>query len=193
LKNYDFSKSISPEDGVFFMKESGFLNLLSNRNIKSIPDYFLGVEVGLDSNGRKNRGGTAMETITELFVKDICDRKGFEYIAQATAAKIKSKWNKDITVKNSSKTVDFAINTPQKLYLIETNFYGGGGSKLKSTAGEYSDIYNQWTSDGHQFIWVTDGIGWKTTQRPLRDTFNSTDYIINLDMIQKGILEGIIG
>ena len=192
IKRFDFSKPMSAEDGVLFLKESGFLNLISNRNIKSIPDYFIGVEVGLDSNGRKNRSGTSMENLVEFFVKDICERNGYEYIAQATADKIKSKWNKNITINKSSKRIDFAINTPKRLYLIETNFYGGGGSKLKSTAGEYADIYHQWTRDGHQFIWVTDGYGWKTTQRPLRDTFNTIDYIINLDMIQKGILEELL-
>ena len=192
LTRFDFSKPMSPADGAMFMKESGFLALLSDRTIKSIPDYFIGVEVGLDSNGRKNRSGTSMENLVEFFVKDICERNGYEYIAQATADKIKMKWNKDITVTKSSKRIDFAVNTPKKLYLIETNFYGGGGSKLKSTAGEYSEIYHQWTRDGHQFIWVTDGYGWKTTQRPLRDTFNVTDYIINLDMIQKGILEELL-
>ena len=192
IKRFDFSKPMSAEDGVLFLKESGFLNLISNRNIKSIPDYFIGVEVGLDSNGRKNRSGTSMENLVEFFVRDICERNGYEYIAQATADKIKSKWNKNITVNKSSKRIDFAINTPKRLYLIETNFYGGGGSKLKSTAGEYADIYHQWTNDGHQFIWVTDGYGWKTTQRPLRDTFNTTDYIINLDMIQKGVLEELL-
>lgn len=137
VKRFDFSKPMPAEDGVLFLKESGFLDLISDRSIKSIPDYFIGVEVGLDSNGRKNRSGASMENLVEFFVKDICQR----------------------------------------------NDYGGGGSKLKSTAGEYSDIYHQWTRDGHQFIWVTDGFGWKKTQRPLRDTFNNTDYIINLDMI----------
>ncbi len=133
-----------------------------------------------------------MEDIIELFIKDICDRNDFEYITQATADKIFQKWGKKITVNKSSKRIDFAINTPQKLFLIETNFYGGGGSKLKSTAGEYADIYKQWTKDGHQFVWITDGLGWKTTQRPLRDTFDVTDYILNIDMVRKGILEALL-
>ena len=189
---YDFSKSIDLDKAVMFLKESGFLKLVSDKTIKSIPDYFIGVEVGLDSNGRKNRSGTSMEDIAEFFIKDICQRKGYEYIPQATADKIKQKWNKDITVTKSSKRIDFAVNTPNKLYLIETNFYGGGGSKLKSTAGEYAEIYHQWTNDGHQFIWITDGLGWQSTKRPLRDTFDNTDYIINLDMIQKGVLEELL-
>lgn len=191
-KRFDFSKSMPPEDGVLFLKESGFLKLISDRSIKSIPDYFIGVEVGLDSNGRKNRSGISMENLVEFFIKDICSRNGYEYIAQATADKIKTQWKKEITVTKSSKRIDFAVNTPHKLYLIETNFYNGGGSKLKSTAGEYADIYHQWTRDGHQFIWVTDGYGWKTATRPLRDTFNAIDYIINLDMIQKGVLEELL-
>lgn len=189
---YDFSKPIDLNKAVMFLKESGFLKLVSDKTIKSIPDYFIGVEVGLDSNGRKNRSGTSMEDIAEFFIKDICQRKGYEYIPQATADKIKQKWNKDITVTKSSKRIDFAVNTPNKLYLIETNFYGGGGSKLKSTAGEYAEIYHQWTNDGHQFIWITDGLGWQSTKRPLRDTFDNTDYIINLDMIQKGVLEELL-
>ena len=189
---YDFSKPIDLNKAVMFLKESGFLKLVSDKTIKSIPDYFIGVEVGLDSNGRKNRSGTSMEDIAEFFIKDICQRKGYEYIPQATADKIKQKWNKDITVTKSSKRIDFAVNTPNKLYLIETNFYGGGGSKLKSTAGEYAEIYHQWTNDGHQFIWITDGLGWQSTKRPLRDTFDNTDYIINLDMIQKGVLESLL-
>ena len=192
LKCFDFSKPMSEEDGVLFMKASGFLDLVSDRTIKSIPDYFLGVEVGLDSNGRKNRSGTSMENLMEYFIKDICERNGYEYIAQATADKIYKKWGKNITVNKSSKRVDFAINTPNKLYLIETNFYGGGGSKLKSTAGEYADIYHQWTKDGHQFIWITDGLGWQKTQRPLSDTFDTTDYILNIDMVQKGVLENLL-
>ncbi len=192
IKRFDFSKPMPAADGVQFLKESGFLQLVSDRKIKSIPDYFIGVEVGLDSNGRKNRSGTSMEQLMEYFVKDICDRNGWEYIAQATADKIKSKWNKHITVNKSSKRIDFAINTPKKLYLIETNFYGGGGSKLKSTAGEYADIYHQWTNDGHQFIWITDGFGWQKTQRPLCDTFDTTDYILNIDMVQKGLLEELL-
>ena len=192
LTRFDFSKPMSPADGAMFMKESGFLDLLSDRTIKSVPDYFIGVEVGLDSNGRKNRSGTSMENLAEFFIKDICQRNGYEYIAQATADKIYKQWGKKITVNKSSKRIDFAINTPHKLYLIETNFYGGGGSKLKSTAGEYADIYHQWTNDGHQFIWITDGYGWRTAKRPLRDTFDSTDYILNVDMVQKGVLEHIL-
>ena len=175
-----------------FAKSTGFLDLLKNKRIKSIIDYVIGVEVGLDSNGRKNRGGTAMEDVVEFFVKDICDKKDFTYIREATAKKIKEKWGIDLKVDKSSRRIDFAINNNDKLFLIETNFYTGGGSKLKSTAGEYKSMFDFWKNDGHEFIWITDGAGWITTRLPLEETFNYTDYILNLEMVSKGLLEVIV-
>lgn len=103
------------------MKNSGFLNQLKTKRIKSLVDYVFGVEAGLDSNGRKNRGGTSMEEIVGFFVVDICKRNSYAYMEQATAPKIQKEWNKKITVEKSSRKIDFAINTPDKLYLIETN------------------------------------------------------------------------
>jgi type II restriction enzyme len=75
-----------------------------------------------------------------------------------------------------------------KLFLIETNYYSGGGSKLKSTAGEYQNDFMRWHNDGHYFIWVTDGKGWFTTLKPLHDAFNKIDILLNLDMIQNGLM-----
>lgn len=191
-ENYDFTKPMDTDKAVNFMKNTGFLKLVSDKKIKSVPDYFIGLEVGLDTNGRKNRSGKAMEKLVDMFIKDICACNGYEYMDQATADKILKKWGKKITVNKSSKRIDFAINTQKQLFLIETNFYGGGGSKLSAIAGEYTSAYKKWTADSHQFIWITDGLGWTKTQRPLRDTFDATDYILNIDMVQKGTLEGIL-
>lgn len=195
--NFIFKKAKDVTDtdidkAIIFLKKSGFLEQITRKNIKSLTDYFFGVEVGLDSNGRKNRSGKSMEEIVEYFVNSICAFHKLEYLSQATAGKIKSQFDKNITVNKASKIIDFAINTPNKLILIETNFYGGGGSKLKSTAGEYSNIFLQWQKDGHDFIWITDGIGWSTSQAALHDTFDKIDYILNLEMVQKGILEELI-
>ncbi|MBU1863994.1 MAG: type II restriction endonuclease [Candidatus Omnitrophica bacterium] len=177
---------------VSFASKSGFLKLLASKRIKSVVDYVIGVEVGLDSNGRKNRTGKRMEGIVEFFIKDICTRNKYEYITQATSQKVKEKWNLKLTVDKSSRKIDFAVWNGKGLYLIETNFYGGGGSKLKSTAGEYQTMFDYWKKDGHKFIWVTDGIGWKTTHRPLRETFNHIDHLLNLKMVSSKILEDII-
>jgi len=177
---------------VCFAIESGFLELLESKRIKNVVDYVIGVEVGLDSNGRKNRTGKLMEDIVEFFVKDLCKRNGYEYMTQANSRKVEQKWKLKLTVDKSSRKVDFAIYNRKNLYLIETNFYGGVGSKLKSTAGEYRTMFEYWKNDGHKFIWITDGLGWKSTSRPLRETFNYIDCLLNLEMVSKKILEDII-
>lgn len=175
-----------------FAKGVGLLELLQQKKIKNCVDYLIGVEVGLDSNGRKNRGGKMMEDIVEFYVKDICERKGYEYLKEATTSKVKEKWGKVMTVDKSSRRIDFVVFNGKNLYLIETNFYAGGGSKLKATAGEYKTMFDYWKNDGHNFIWITDGYGWNTTKRSLEETFEHIDYTLNLDMVAKGLLEKIV-
>ena len=83
------------------------------------------------------------------------------------------------------------IDNGKELFLIETNFYGGGGSKLKSTAGEYRNLFDI-LNGKYKFFWITDGYGWKTTAHPLRETFNNNDYVFTLTMLEKGILGALI-
>jgi type II restriction enzyme len=195
-KDYDFkARDLTDEDcrdlATFFMK-SGLGDLVKDKRVKNLVDYVTGVEVGLDSNGRKNRGGTMMENIVETFVKSACDDLGLEYMTQANAKKIKAKWNIDIQVDKSSRNLDFAINKNGKLYFIECNFYGGGGSKLKSTATEYVKMNEYWNAQDITFIWVTDGAGWKSTLKPLREYFDKADYLLNLEMLKDNCLINIL-
>lgn len=178
---------------VAFIINTGLGDLIENKQLKSFVDYATGVEVGLDSNGRKNRGGTLMENLVEEFVKDTCTSLGLEYMPQATAKRIKIEWDIDLIVDKSSRQIDFAINKNGKLYFIECNFYGGGGSKLKSTATEYIKMNEYWNAQGITFIWVTDGAGWKSTLRPLREYFDKADYLLNLEMLKENCLSKIIG
>lgn len=180
------------EKAAEFADSVGVLKLFENKTLKNVVDYVFGVEVGLDSNGRKNRSGVSMEGLVELFINNLCDKHNYEYIVQATATKIHERWKYHVTVDKSERRFDFAVNNGQALYLIETNYYSGGGSKLKATAGEYKTLYDYIKNDNNHFIWITDGEGWHTASRPLEETFNHTDYILNLDMIEKGLLEDII-
>lgn len=195
-KQFDFSSKDSLNDDdieniVEFADKSGFLKLIIERKIKNIVDYVIGVEVGLDSNARKNRTGKLMENIVEIFIKDICTKYNLEYLKQANSKKIMKNWGIKVTVDKSARLIDFAVKTKTKLFLIETNFYSGGGSKLKSTAGEYKTMFDFWKNDGHQFIWITDGHGWKSSLKPLRETFGHIDYILNLQFVADGMLETI--
>jgi hypothetical protein len=148
------------------------------------------VEVGLDSNGRKNRGGTLMESIVETYIKDFCTKSGYHYIAQANSRKIKEKWDFEVKVDKSSRSFDFAIYNPisKKLKLVETNFFNGGGSKLKAVSGEFKGLHDELEKQEIDFIWITDGLGWRTTLRPLEEVFNHNKYIFNLSMLEENIL-----
>jgi type II restriction enzyme len=179
-------------DIVEFVIKTGFGDLILKKQIKNFVDYATGVEVGLDSNGRKNRGGTLMESLVEEFVADTCENLNLQYLAQATSKKIKEQWNIDVAVDKSSRQLDFAINNNGKLFFIECNFYGGGGSKLKSTATEYIEMNRYWNKQGIDFIWITDGAGWKSTLKPLREYFDKADYLINLELLRENILNSIV-
>jgi len=195
-KTYDFSNT-NPSDEqikdlVLFVLQSGLAEILKNKQVKNLVDYTIGVEVGLDSNGRKNRSGSMMEGIVEVFIEECCLINNAEYIAQATTNKINKKWNLPVIMDKSSRIIDFAINKNGKLYFIEVNFYSGGGSKLKSTATEYCEMYERYHKQGIEFIWVTDGAGWHSTEKPLREYFDKSDYLLNLEMLRNGILKQII-
>lgn len=180
------------DEGVEFLSKSGILKLLKTEKIKNLVDYTLGVEVGLDSNGRKNRTGNAMENLIEVYVAKICKKYGYEYISQATAKAIKEKWNRDVPTDKSNRHFDFAIYNKKKLYLIETNYFSSSGSKLKSVSGEFKELFNLVKNDKTEFIWITDGEGWETAKAPLRETFNAIDYIFNFSMLDVGALEYVI-
>lgn len=194
-EDYDFTIKDPTDENIekylYFVEQSGLKALILSNKIKSLVDYMIGVEAGLDSNARKNRGGTSMEDIVEVFIKDICEKKDYRYLKEADAGKIKKEFGIEVPVDKSSRRYDYVVKTGEELIIFEVNFYGGGGSKLKSTAGEYRNLYD--VLDGKfKFIWVTDGIGWKTTARPLRETFNHNDHLVSLAMLEKGILEKII-
>lgn len=180
---------------VIFFKESGLKDIFENKHIKNLVDYCMGVEVGFDTNARKNRTGTLMENIVATFLDEFCNKNSnFSFIEQATQKRIKETFNYNIKIDKNSRRFDFALYNHEnnKLYLIEVNYYSGGGSKLKATAGEYQYLNNFVKAQGIDFIWITDGRGWLTALNPLEETFNHNDYVINLNMIKKGILSKIL-
>lgn len=188
---YDFSGKDKDADKYFeFLDKSGLAKLFQRDGIKNLVDYVIGVEVGLDSNGRKNRGGTLMEEIVGLFLNGFCKQNNLECMPQATSSKIRARWGFDIKVDKSERSFDFAVYNLQngKIKLFETNFYNGGGSKLKAVCGEFRSLYDELKAQNIEFVWVTDGLGWHTTKRPLEETYNHNDYVFNLNMLEDGAL-----
>ena len=199
VERFDFEgRSASAADiaaCVRFLRQSGLLDILSDRKIKSISDYYFGIEVGLDSNARKNRSGDLMESLVENFVMETAGELRADYMAQATKDKIKTEWDFDLQMDKSDRRVDFAIFRDDRLFLLETNFYGGGGSKLKSTATEYCEMFERYSRQSRvEFLWITDGFGWKGTQPPLREYCRKANYLLNLSAVrEKKLLTNILG
>ncbi len=175
-----------------FFINTGLGELVKDKKIKNLVDFATGVEVGLDSNGRKNRGGHQMENLIERYIQEVCAELNLPFLKEANAKKIKEHWNIDLKVDKSSRRIDYVINNNGKLLFFEVNFYNGGGSKLKSTATEYIKMNDYWNEQGIEFIWITDGAGWLKTLLPLREYFDKAEYLLNLEMLKNGILKDII-
>ncbi len=169
-------------DGVMeYLDNTGLTEIFQQQKIKDLVDYVFGIETGLDTNARKNRSGHIMEnTVAKIFN----DNK-IKYRQEVYS----SEWP-DITqvLGDDKKRFDFVVETPQKKYLIEVNFYSGGGSKLNEVARSYSDIAPKINSvDGFEFVWITDGIGWKSARNKLQEAYNIIPSVYNLTDIEEFI------
>ncbi len=195
--NYKFDKmNYSVEQYKIFMRKTGLFDLISNHIISNLVDYVTGVETGLDSNGRKNRGGHLMEDLVEGYIQKAGYIKGESYFKEMYISEIENKWDIDLSaISNQGKTekrFDFVIKTNSNIYGIETNFYGGGGSKLNETARSYKTLtLEAKTIDGFKFAWFTDGKGWKSARNNLEETFDVLDDIYNITDLENGIIEGL--
>ena len=195
---FKFDKMIySIEDYIKFMRESGLFNLLQNHIINNLYDYVLGIEVGLDSNGRKNRGGHLMENLVEEYIIKAGYKKDVNYFKEMYLSDIEKKWNLDLSAMSgnnvSTKRFDFVIKTENQVYVIETNFYSSGGSKLNETARSYKMLANESKKvNGVTFIWFTDGLGWLSARKNLEETFNEMETIYNIVDLEQGILENLM-
>ena len=188
--NYDVSQY------KVFMKETGLFNLLQKHLVNNLYDYVLGVECGLNSNARKNRGGHLMEDVVERFIQKTGFRKDETYFKEMYLQDIERKWKLDmsfISNKNqATKRFDFVIKTDKCIYGIETNFYASGGSKLNETARSYKMLAQESKKvNGVTFIWFTDGTGWKNARKNLEETFNELETLYNIDDLEHGVLENL--
>lgn len=192
--NYNFSKmNYSAEQYKVFMRKTGLFDLIANHIISNLVDYATGVETGLDSNGRKNRGGHLMENLVEGYIQKAGYIKGKDYFKEMNLSEIESKWNINLSaISNQGKAekrFDFVIKTDNNIYGIETNFYGSGGSKLNETARSYKTLaLEAKTIDGFKFAWFTDGKGWNSARNNLEETFDVLDDVYNINDLESGVI-----
>ena len=195
---YNFEKmNYTSQQYAIFMRKTGLFDLMKNHIIHSLVDYATGVETGLDSNGRKNRGGHLMENLVESFIVKAGYIKGRNYFKEMYIHEITEKWQIDLSaISNQGKAekrFDFVIKTDNMIYGIETNFYASGGSKLNETARSYKQIAQEVdTIDGFTFIWFTDGRGWQSAKRNLEETFGILDTMYSISDMENGILQNLL-
>lgn len=192
---YNFKKkNCTNEQYAYFMKQTGLFDLLQKKKINNLVDYVYGVEVGLDSNARKNRGGHQMENLVESFLK----KGGYKYYKEMRTPDVEEKFHLNLSrLTNGSSVVkrfDFVVETENQIYAIETNFYSSGGSKLNETARSFKMIAEETLFiNGLTFIWITDGInGWRSTRTNLKETFDTMENLINITDLENGVLQDII-
>lgn len=179
-----------------FMRETGLFNLLEKHLVNNLYDYVLGVECGLNSNARKNRGGHLMEDLVEKFIQKAGFKKDETYFKEMYLQDIERRWKLDmsfISNKNqATKRFDFVIKTDKCIYGIETNIYATGGSKLNETARSYKMIGEEAKRViGFEFVWFTDGMGWYQARNNLRETFDNMEHIYNIADMKNGIIKEV--
>ncbi len=168
-------------DGIIeYINETGLADVFRSKKITNLVDYVFGIEVGLDTNARKNRGGHNMENaVAKLFTEAGIP---FEQEVYSSSFADMTSLGEDL------KRFDFVIRTKAKTYLIETNFYNGGGSKLNEVARAYSDLapkINQYPQ--YEFVWITDGRGWLSAANKLEEAFSIIPSVYNLTTIEQFI------
>jgi type II restriction enzyme len=195
---YSFQNmSYSPEQYKLFMRKTGLFNLMEKHILSSLVDYATGVETGLDSNGRKNRGRHLMENLVESYLRKAGLIKNETYFKEMTINSIETKWDINFSLLSNQgkaeKRFDFVVKTPYRIYGIEANFYTSSGSKLNETARSYKKIALEAKQiDGFEFVWITDGRGWQSARNNLEETFDVMDHIYNIADLDSGVLEQIL-
>ena len=191
---FNFNKmNYSVEEYKMFMRKTGLFSLISEHIINNLVDYVTGVEVGLDSNGRKNRGGHLMEDLVEDYLKKAGLVKGTDYFKEMYISDIEKKWSIDLSnISNQGKAekrFDFVVKKGATIYGIETNFYSSGGSKLNETARSYKTIALESKEiQGFAFVWFTDGQGWYSARHNLEETFDVMDNIYCISDMENGVV-----
>lgn len=195
-QKFNFLSKLEREKYKYFMRKTGLFELLQHHIVTNLVDYVTGVETGLDSNARKNRGGHIMEDLVEKFIQSAGFIKGKNYFKEMYIHEIFERWKIDLSsISNQGKMekrFDFVVKTDGMVYGIETNFYSSGGSKLNETSRSYKTIALE-SKDvkGFTFVWFTDGKGWERARNNLEETFDVMHNLYNIHDIEHGVMKEI--
>lgn len=195
---YRFDKlNYTIDEYAAFMSKTGLFDLIGSHIINNLVDYVTGVEVGLDSNGRKNRGGHLMEDLVESYLIKAGYERDISYFKEMYIHEIEDRWGIDLSsISNNGdaeKRFDFVVKGDKAVYGIETNFYSSSGSKLNETARSYKTITLETIGlDYFKFVWITDGQGWYKAKNNLKETFDILEHLYCISDLENGIIKKII-
>ncbi|WP_201290694.1 DpnII family type II restriction endonuclease [Erysipelothrix aquatica] len=178
-----------------FVNDSGLIWAISEGLSKSIRDYSIGVEAGMDSNGRKNRSGRRGENFLSVVLNEIGLDKGWIVLGQTSTEDIKKHYGIDVGKEFANRRFDGSLYNPnrQKLYLFEVNNFNSAGSKSKASATEFQDLHSRFSRTNHEFIYITDGKGWDSDQSHLLEAMQYIGKVFNYQMIEDGYLNEYLG
>lgn len=166
-----------------FMEETGLRQFFAEAKPQSLVDYVLGIEVGLDTNARKNRVGKLMER----HVSTCFERASLDFaqeVYSSTFPEVEAALGVD------TKRFDFAVRTRRKTYLIEVNFYDHAHPKLREVVYSVIDAAKRINRlEGFEFVWITDGTDWHTEKDALKDAFDTIPHLYNLRTLPNLITE----
>jgi type II restriction enzyme len=193
---YDFRKrKLSSEEInaiIEFFHKTGLKRFFLEMSSKSIQDYATGVEVGMDTNARKNRSGTAMEMVLKPIIEEITAKQKSSYtvLFQKQFKYLERNFNIKVNSSIRNRKADFIIiKDKNKVINIEVNFFSGSGSKPQEIVDSYIERQNELRENGFEFIWITDGVGWKEQKNQIEKGFTKIDYLLNLHFVRMGLLE----
>lgn len=197
LKEFNFDRrrgdKLSPQEITEFVtlaERTGILQLFSV--VRNFYDYVLGVEVGMDTNARKNRSGDVMEAAIAPIIGSLSKSIGFDYVSQKKFSFAGDRFGLKIPPELISRKSDFILHKNGKCVNIEVNYYSAAGSKPEEIVDSYINRRNELAAAGWGFIWITDGDVWTTSQNQLKKGFEKIDYLLNLDFVGKGMLEAAL-
>lgn len=196
--DFHFDKpNCTTDDYVKFMRKTGLFDLMENHIVNNLVDYVTGIETGLDSNARKNRGGHLMENLVESFLCKAGFVKNTNYFKEMYIHEIEEKWNIDLSAisnnRSAEKRFDFVVKGEKAVYGIETNFYSSSGSKLNETARSYKTITMETKGMNYfKFVWFTDGWGWHNARNNLKETFDILKHLYNISDLENNIIPKVL-
>ena len=179
-----------------FFEKTGLKNFFENLSTKSIRDYVTGVEVGMDTHARKNRSGDSMELVIKPFIEKINLKHDNRYIIlfQKNFNYLQKNFGIKVSASIRNRKADFILINADKdrVVNIEVNFYSGTGSKPQEIVDSYINRQEELKENGFEFIWITDGYGWKGQKNQIEKGFRKVNYLLNLHFVRKGLWEDIL-